>query len=669
MIRRFYIIAHGICSLVCAALCAPSVGAAQVTVVNVIPATQSGETNQDSEPNLAVNPANVLQIAASAFTPSGGVCGANLAPIFTSTNGGTTWAFTCIVPSDAAGSGTSDITLRFGGTSNSLYGGILRRPGFLRLNILRTNNFLGPAAMTVLVDRNGVDQPYIQAATVPTGAAAGTDRAYVGINEWSQRVNGGGTGQTASIDQSLNAGAATPPPPSNFTPIVIEARATGAGIAGQDGPPIRPAIHLDGTIYAVFYRWTAANAAFTNITTDVVVVRDDAWGTGATPFTALVEPPPPAGDGLSGARVVQGRNLPWAGFSQPAFGQERFVGSNLSIAVDPANSSTVYIAWADRVAVTDYTLHVRRSIDRGVTWSANDLRTITNATNPALAIDTLGTVGFLYQQLTGAGATQRWVTHLERTSDNFATIRDVVLANVPANAPPVTFVPYIGDYVHLMAVTEDFYGIFSANNTPNLANFPNGVTYQRFANFTTNTLLGTDGVTPVAISIDPFFFRVDQRPPIQDQVNTVVTGKSRGCGMPPGGLGSVFQSFAPSAPGLGAVDLRLREGGSFPAAGYTSTVRIRSGSPSGAVLGTTTTFVATSQGTGTQRDIRFEFLSPVPVVAGTANVIEWVSPPTGGVVFTWMAAEGDPYASGQAFGCQGTPITNEDFIFTTYSTP
>ena len=59
-----------------------------------------------------------------------------------------------------------------------------------------------------------------------------------------------------------------------------------------------------------------------------------------------------------------------------------------------------------------------------------------------------------------------------------------------------------------MAVGRSFYGIFSANNTPDNANFPNGVKFQRNANFTTKTLLATDNVTPVAISIDPFFFKV-----------------------------------------------------------------------------------------------------------------------------------------------------------------
>lgn len=458
----------------------------QVTVVNMIPNSMSAETNQDSEPNLAVNPANPSQIAGSAFTSGVGFCATNTAPIFVSTNGGATWAINCIIPSDGSGM-TSDITVRFAGTSNNLYAGILRRPGFLRLNILRTNNFVGPAGMTVLVDRTGagVDQPYVQATTV--GA---NDRIYVGDNDF----NGPG-GRTATIDQSLNAQLAAP----LFTTIRIETRATN----NQDLPPIRPAIHADGTVYAAFFGWRRGTVAPIP-TTDVVVVRDDAGGVGPTPFTALVDP----GDGLAGRRVVTGRNVPFENFSHPNLGQERLVASNLSIAVDPNNSSNVYVAWADRQTQNDYVLHVRRSTDRGVTWSAADLRTITMATNPALAISSDGTVGFLYQQVTGTGTTQRWVTHLERTKNAFTTIDDLVLATVPASAPPPQFLPYIGDYVHLMTIGPTFYGIFSANNTPDNANFPNGVLYQRNANFTTNTLLALDNQSRVQVSIDPFFFQV-----------------------------------------------------------------------------------------------------------------------------------------------------------------
>ena len=123
------------------------------------------------------------------------------------------------------------------------------------------------------------------------------------------------------------------------------------------------------------------------------------------------------------------------------------------------------------------------------------------------AINSDGKVGFLYQQVTGTGANQRWVTHLGRTTDGI-NWNDLVLATVPADTPKKIFDPYIGDYSHLQAVGQDFYGIFSASNIPDHANFPNGVVYQRNTNFDTHILLDVDGTTRVAVSIDPFFFKV-----------------------------------------------------------------------------------------------------------------------------------------------------------------
>jgi hypothetical protein len=151
-----------------------------------------------------------------------------------------------------------------------------------------------------------------------------------------------------------------------------------------------------------------------------------------------------------------------------------------------------------------YTVHVRRSINRGVNWSASDLLTVTNATNVALAIGASGTVGALYQQVTGSGASQRWVTSLVQTKNAFMTRQYSVLATTPVTPP--TFQPYLGDYTHVVAVGSEFRGVFSANNTPNLANFPIGVIYQRQADFTAQTL--KNGSTTVLTSIDPFFFRV-----------------------------------------------------------------------------------------------------------------------------------------------------------------
>ncbi len=351
--------------------------------------------------------------------------------------------------------------------------------------------------MDMLLNRSDSDQPFTQATTVAAGPDAGKDRVYIGVN------NTGAPPQTASIDMSLDAATAgngnfVPP-----SPVQLEQRSTSS----QNGPQVRPAIHADGTIYAAFYGWRAQSGDFRANTfrvdaADVVVVRDDSWGSGPSPFAALTDP----GDGVAGLRVARGVSFAFNSRGISANGQQR-LGGTLSLAVDPSNSDTVYLAWGDDQSTTGFTLHVRRSTDRGATWSTADLLTLDHATNAALAINSAGVVGLLSQQLTGTGSSRRWVTHFRRTA-NGTTWNDLVLANTPALTPTARFDPYLGDYDHLLAVGTIFYGIFSANNTPDLTNFPCGVTYQRNADFTTRTLLPVTGTTPVAVSIDPFFFKV-----------------------------------------------------------------------------------------------------------------------------------------------------------------
>ena len=253
-----------------------------ITIVNIIPKSLSNETHQDSEPNLTINPARPRQLCATAFTPN--PAGGPNAPIYVSSDGGATWSLNAIVPGGSSTFGTGDITVRFATSSSELYAGDLRGDGYLLLNALRTNAFLTPTTMSVLESRGNIDQPWVQAATVGTGPDTGKDRLYVGNNDFSAPNR-----QTATIDQSLNALAAAPA----FTSVRVEKRAT----AGQDGPQVRMTVHPDGTVYAGFYGWRSfANG---KITSDVVVVRDDAWGTGASPFTALVDP----GDNVPGVRV------------------------------------------------------------------------------------------------------------------------------------------------------------------------------------------------------------------------------------------------------------------------------------------------------------------------------------------------------------------------------
>jgi hypothetical protein len=473
---------------------APPPGGLQITVINMMPKSLSGEYHQDSEPNIAVNPANPKLIAASAFTPDptyGPRC-----PIYISSDGGNTWALNSIVPSEAGSkTGTSDITLRFG-SGNSLYAGILRFPNPAaepRLNILRTADYSTPTLMKVLVDRTGagVDQPYVQAVGLKDESGAAKDLVVIGDNDFNDQ-----DGHTATVDYSLDGANSASP----FKLARLERRST----ISQDGPEIRPAISSDGRkIYAAFYGWRKWDANTQIATFDLVVVRDDAGATGTNPFGALTEP----ADQNVGVRVVSSRQIP---FKEDFFGVER-VGGDPAIAVSPINSSLVYVAWSD-LTNGAFTLHLRRSADGGTTWS-DDLRSVSNAKNPGLAVNTEGVVGFVYQQFENTAGKERWLTRFEESGDDFKTKISAELANTPGNDPRPLFVPYLGDYIHLMSVGSDFYGIFSANNTPDKANFPSGVKFQRNADFNTKKLLSNDSKKTVPISIDPFFFKVAQHAP------------------------------------------------------------------------------------------------------------------------------------------------------------
>jgi hypothetical protein len=449
-----------------------------IHIVNMIPACLSGETNQDSEPNLAVNPEAPSDIVATAFTPA--PLGGAYAPIYVSTDAGTTWALRVVVPENGP-VGTSDITVGFATSGGMLYAGILSGKS-AHLKILRTPSFASTTPMEELLDRAEEDQPWVVAGSLVVGAST-SDHVFVGNNDFNLRPD------TATVDLSSNA--AGTPPPAGFAPHQIEHRAT----AGQDGPSVRIALHPGGTVYAAFERWVTASGA--NIDMDVVVTRDDDWGSGAPPFGALVD----SADHAVGQRVATNRFVRF----NDTMGQER-LGADLSIAVDPGDSAKVWIAWCDRVggvSGTDWTLHVRYSEDSGQSWHG-DVRTITNAKNPSLAITSHKSVGLAYQQFTGS----RWETKLEMTDDAWGTpATTVVLHSAPAGAPGATFLPYIGDYIRLLAVGDSFYGVFSGNNTPDPANFPNGVVYQRAVDWNTGTLLNIDQATPVAPSIDPFFFR------------------------------------------------------------------------------------------------------------------------------------------------------------------
>jgi hypothetical protein len=117
-----------------------------------------------------------------------------------------------------------------------------------------------------------------------------------------------------------------------------------------------------------------------------------------------------------------------------------------------------------------------------------------------------------------------------------------------------------------MAVGNDFYGVFCANNMPATENFPSKVTYQRNHDFgPPPKLLGLDNTTEVPISIDPFFFKVTS---IAGRINMIKTIYELSIDplallLPPDVYQVIIEKFHPHAPKVADIQAavqRLSEG-------------------------------------------------------------------------------------------------------------
>lgn len=472
-------------------LLAPATLFAQVTLVDVIPNTSSDETYQNAETDITFDPAHPDTVVASCFT--GVRPTASNVPVFVSNDRGLNWTAHEIIPS-FPGSWIShyDLSLRFAGSSSYLYTGFLQATAAAfngrHLRLGRTNDPALGTLVTSFFPRDEPDQPFVAAATVKGWFDPGKDRAYMTTNDFGAVA--GGTRSTVDYTLDATLGA-----PVNNT-VRVETTVPGSG---RDGHQCRPAVHPNGTVYVAFVRWN--NGAATSA--DVVVVRDDNWGQGTPPFQALMS------GMMVGVSVVTGVPIPGG-----SLGNQR-LGGNLAIAVDPRDSRSVYVSYEDRQGADVSTLHLRHSSDSGATWPGGDLLVVHNAHNTAVAVNSHGRIGMLYQQFVTCGASQCWETHLRR-SDNGTTWNDLLLARFTDGNPAPTYAPYLGDYDNLIADGKDFVGIFSSDNTPDTANFAPGVSFNRNANWMTHQLLGNDNTTVIANSIDPFYFRTTELLPTND---------------------------------------------------------------------------------------------------------------------------------------------------------
>lgn len=462
----------------------PSNESPRFLLVNMIPPAFSRETGQDSEPVLAVHPEGQLLVGA-AFTF---VNESEPSPLYVSTDAGLNWTLNLVLPVGRV----ANQAYSFSGTGRRLYASILSsgtRATTLAPSVFMTNDPVSTEKMTVISKLSGVgDNPFIEARGFDQ------DRIYIGFNDFEAPA-----GRTASVAISTDGG-------KTFRTLRIEKRTT----FGQDGPQIPVVSHKDGTVYAAFHRWRALSGNFASNglivkAADVILVRDDKGGSDPNPFTDLVDPD----DRLPGIRVVSNISYPFMVSGTAATGQQR-LGGSLSIAVDPNDSAKVYLSWAQTDPSNVYTIHVKKSEDRGQHWS-DDLLAIPSAINPAVAVADGGVLGLLYQQLLDVGGPQeRWETHLQRRTNSSVSWADLTLSAFPTSKGPAKlFDPYLGGKVRLIPLGSSFYGVFSAPNIPDKQYFPQGVRFQRRNDG--ERLLDSAGRIPVNVSIDPYFFHVPSR--------------------------------------------------------------------------------------------------------------------------------------------------------------
>jgi hypothetical protein len=454
-------------------------------VFDIIPFSDSGETDQNSEPSLAVNPLDPTQIFAGAFSSSFFGGGGVFTPFFKSATGGTAWF-------DDGNELTQDKSIAW------------KADGSAALMTALLNNDIGTFSQTgtgssfgVPIDvfnvftpggpKHELEQPWVR-----TGPS---NHVYVGYNDLSNA--GGGGFETASVGVSANGGV-------SYTPFTLDRVGTTLG----DSPSIREAVN-GNTVYAVFERWNTIieqpNPTGARFGAQVIVERSDNGG--ADGFAAL-------GAGGNGVQAGTPTAVFGAfGLNTPlTLGQERTGLGDLAIAVDPNNAAHVVVAFADAPGVDGagiVQLDLVESFDSGASWSTKfTTPSATRSDQPAVSISSTGAVGFLYDNYDPA--TNKLSQHILTSTNDFVTSTDTTLATENNATPTAAFSPYLGDFFDLTSVGNTFYGIFSASNADNGtdAQFSN-VIYGR--NFTGNSgtssfhLVDTNG-NPVASSIDPYFF-------------------------------------------------------------------------------------------------------------------------------------------------------------------
>ena len=421
-------------------------------VSNTDPNLTNTDTFNDGETSIAVNPESPGEIVMTAFSGSWGTN----APLWHSTDGGNIWTKQFTVPAPpgiAAGGCPCDQAVDYG-RNDQMSGTFLisGNGGFDVFSGTSTNpassaawNWLVIAGVTQMTNNlvpssfGNSDQPWLLVNRDPTTATQ--DNVHAAYDDFS-----GGPDMRVAVSYGVN--------PPNFTVDNQSGTSTG-GVNPGHRLAVDP---RNGFVYSLFQR-CVGNCGGDPKNIDFMLNRSTDGGATWT---------------LNG--MAGGINVANADSTQPTpkFGTvNALLGGVDHATVDP-NNGDVYYVYGNRDGGTgNDRIAIRRIQDNGgggVTVGPETFVTgQVEAAIPSVAVLSNGTVGVFYYTFDGlSGGIPSFSAHLALSSDQGVTFSDQVLLSFLSSATDNgnNRQRVLGDYVQMKAVSNCFFGSFTANGVP-----------------------------------------------------------------------------------------------------------------------------------------------------------------------------------------------------------